>query len=138
MPVSSRRSIVAGLIYFCIAFACGFLLGILRVIVVAPRLGALTAVLIELPLMLATSWLAARWVCAIMQVPATLGDRLLMGALAFALLMLAEATLGLSLFGRNLQSQLEALATTPGFAGLAGQFVFALFPVLIARSKRRA
>ena len=53
-----------------------------------------------------------------------------MGALAFALLMLAETALGLSLFGRSMTEILAPMATLPGLVGLAGQIGFGLVPAL--------
>lgn len=67
-------------------FAVAFALGALRVTLVAPQTGALAAVALELPLVLALSWAVAgrvlrRWPQA---------PRAAFGALAFALLMLLE------------------------------------------------
>jgi hypothetical protein len=50
----------AALRYFGLIFALGFLLGTVRTLLLAPATGATAAVLIELPVMLGASWLAAR------------------------------------------------------------------------------
>lgn len=45
--------------YFAVIFAMGFVLGVIRTLVIAPRTGATVAVLMEMPLMLAASWIVA-------------------------------------------------------------------------------
>ena len=129
-----RTAAIAGLAYVAIAFAAGFALGVLRVTLLAPRLGETTAVLIELPLMLALSWLACRWVIARFGVPATLTARATMGGLAFVILLLAEAALGTFGLGRTLAEHLASYQNLPERLGLAAQISFGLFPLLQRRS----
>jgi hypothetical protein len=117
----------AALAYFAAVFACAFLLGALRVGLVAPATGALLAVAIELPIVLAISWLVAgrvlrRW-------PLSGPAALAMGALAFAILILAEFALALA-FGQTPARFLSDLATPAGALGLAGQVGFAAIPAL--------
>ena len=52
--------IAAALRYFGIIFALGFVLGTIRTLWLAPIVGTVGAVLIELPIMLIASWLVAR------------------------------------------------------------------------------
>jgi len=120
----------AGLAYFAVMFMFGFVLGALRVSLVAPRLGELVAVLIELPLMLAASWFVCRRLTTILAVPARVADRLAMGALAFGLLMITELALAGPLFGRSASQSLAGMATEAGLLGLAGQILFGLVPLL--------
>jgi hypothetical protein len=126
----------AGLAYFAIMFATGFVLGALRVSLVAPRLGELGAVLIELPLMLAASWFVCRRLTAILAVPARVPDRLAMGGLAFGLLMITELAMAGPLFGRSVSQSLAGMATDPGLLGLAGQILFGLVPLLQRKGRR--
>src|SRR5690348_6237733 len=49
-------SIIAGALYAAVAFLIGFIFGTLRLMVLVPVLGDLTAVLLELPLILLASW----------------------------------------------------------------------------------
>jgi hypothetical protein len=125
-----------GAAYFALVFAAGFALGIARVLVLAPRLGALAAVALELPVILAASWIACGWVLRRFSVPTHAGRRLSMGGVAFLLLMAAELTLALA-SGRTPREYLASFATAEGALGLAGQVLFALFPILRRRSDLR-
>lgn len=130
------RAAAAGAAYFLILFSAGFVLGALRVSVIAPRLGEIAAVLLELPVMLTASWLVCRFLTKHMNVSADWGARLLMGSIGFALLMLAETALGLFGFGRTLEIQLAALSQPAGLIGLAGQIAFGAIPLLQTRATR--
>ena len=67
--------IKGGAAYFALVFAAGFALGVVRVLVLAPRLGALSAVALELPLILTVSWIACGWVLKRFSVPPRAGPR---------------------------------------------------------------
>ncbi|WP_426167966.1 hypothetical protein [Sandarakinorhabdus sp. DWP1-3-1] len=124
------RAVTAGLAYFVAVFAIGFALGALRVDIVAPRLGALAAVMLEVPVMLALAWPICGALIRRHRVPHGLAPRLAMGATAFGILMLAETVLGAMLFGQDLATQAAHLGTAAGLAGLAGQVLFAALPLL--------
>ena len=51
----------AGALYAIIVFVIGFILGTIRVLLVAPRLGETIAVIIEAPVILTASWFVCRW-----------------------------------------------------------------------------
>ena len=124
------RATLAGFAYFCIVFAVGFVLGALRVLILIPRLGETAAILLELPILLTLSWMVCGWLTAHFDIPTAFSARLVMGALAFAVLMLAElggSTIG---FGRSLSEHLEQYRRIPALLGLAGQIAFAVFPVI--------
>ncbi|MGB5195404.1 MAG: hypothetical protein WBN70_20640 [Polyangiales bacterium] len=129
MPAHRTHGVKAGATYFAVVFAAGFVLGTVRVLLLIPRFGALPSVLLELPLMLAISWIACGWVLRRFQVPPRIAARLSMGAIAFALLMLAEVALSLGAFGGSMSDYLEELTTPHGLVGLAGQLLFALMPL---------
>lgn len=133
LTILSRRTAEAGAAYFAIVFAVGFALGTVRTLFLAPRLGEQLAVVIELPIMLGASWIACGWVLRRWHVAAGVGSRLTMGAIAFALLIIAEATLSLTAFDRSLIDYFRELTTPHGLIGLAGQIVFALMPLLHRR-----
>ncbi|GGK32768.1 hypothetical protein [Salinarimonas ramus] len=127
------RALLAGCAYFALVFAAGFALGVVRSLFLAPALGHVGAVLVELPVILAVAWLAARWTVRRLAVPSALGMRAAMGALAFALLMVAELTLSVHLLGRTPGQHWAAYATLPAQLGLAGQVAFAAMPLAVRR-----
>jgi hypothetical protein len=104
-----------------------------RVVAVAPQLGAFGATLIELPLMLAASWVTCRWTMRRFEVPERLAARLVVGGLAFALLIGAEILLGITAFSRTWPEQMQAFITPEGLTGLAAQVAFALMPAIRRR-----
>ncbi len=121
------RAALAGLVYFAIVFAIGFVLGSIRVLLVAPVLGALGAVLVELPVILLACWLAAGWLARWLS-PQSASDALIMGAVAFMCLMIAEFSLADLAFDRSLTDQIRHWATLEGALGLGGQILFAILP----------
>jgi hypothetical protein len=133
MEVPMRAALTAGFLYFAIVFAAGFALGTLRVLWLAPLAGPLAAVAIELPVMLAVSWIASDWLCRSFRVLRTSAARLAMGGLAFVLLIAAEVALGTLGFGRSIDEVVADWGTTVGLLGLAGQVAFGLVPFLQAQ-----
>jgi hypothetical protein len=113
-----------------IVFAIGFVLGTVRVLVVIPCFGETSGVLLELPLMLTAAWFICRKLILRLNVPSNAGDRLIMGGLAFALLMVAEIGVDVVAFGRPLLEHLEAYRSASAALGLAGQIAFGLFPFI--------
>lgn len=128
-------AIRAGVVYFAIVFAVGFMLGTIRVLVMAPAVGDIAATLIEGPFILGASWVVCGIVIQRFRVPPEISDRLIMGGAAFALLIGAETLLGVFGFGRALSEVVARYATLAGAIGLAGQILFGLFPLF---RKRRA
>ena len=124
------RALAAGAAYVGIVFGLGFVLGTVRELVVVPRVGPLAAVLIEVPVMLAASFAAARIVARRFAVPDAAGPRLVMGGVAFVLLMAAETLTGFLLTGRSPGEQLAAYASPREAIGLAAQIAFALMPLV--------
>jgi hypothetical protein len=122
--------LVTGFVYFMIVFATGFVLGVIRVLVVIPRTGEIIAVLIELPLILAASWIVCASLISRFQVAPKAVDRIMMGASAFAFLLVAEIALSTYVFGNSIDSTLVQYLTLHGFIGLCGQLAFAAFPLL--------
>ena len=135
MEVTSRLipPVVAGFVYATLAFGAGFALGAIRTLLVVPRVGPTVAVLLEIPLILGASWWISRLCVARFQVSRTVGARLVMGVIAFAVLTLAELTLSVALFGRPVAEYPASLTTVPGAIGLAGQVAFAGIPLVQAR-----
>lgn len=130
--VTARGPLVAALAYWAVVFAAGLILGTLRVLVLAPMAGETLSVVLEIPLMLAVSWIASRRICRRFAVPVRTWPRLLMGGAAFALLMSAEVALSVSAFGRTPGAWAASLATPAGLIGLAAQIGFGIIPALQA------
>jgi hypothetical protein len=126
------KPLAAGVRYFLIVFAIGFVLGTVRTLFLAPRLGDLAAIAIELPFMLAAAW----WVCRrlVRHLPAGLAPRAVMGGSAFVLLMITEFAMSIWLFGRSPATYAAGLVNAAGLLGLAGQVAFALMPLAVRRS----
>ena len=120
----------AALTYALLVFAAGFALGVVRTLVLAPSLGATAAVALELPVILAVSWIAAGFVLRKARRPLGLGARAATGALAFAMLMGLEAALGFGVMGLSVAGYFAKYATLAGALGLLGQIAFAVLPSL--------
>ena len=112
------------------SFSIGFVLGTIRVLLFAPRVGETTAVIVEAPIMLTASWFVCRWCVNRLDVRRTVAARSWMGLVAFLVLMSAEVGLGGVVFGRSLVDQLAAYGSPAGAIGLAAQVIFAIFPVI--------
>ncbi len=117
----------AAIVYWAMVFALGFVLGTVRVLWVIPLVGLIPATLLELPIILAASWLAAGWLVRRFGIAGG-GEALAVGALAFAILMAAECALAGVLTGQTPAQWLADLRQPHALLGLAGQVVFALMP----------
>ncbi len=131
----AATAVRAGVAYFAIVFAVGFALGTLRVLTLAPYLGEAGAVLVELPVMLAVSWLACGLVLDRWRVPAGWRHRLAVGGVAFALLMAAELGVSVLAFGRSVGEHFATYRSWGAALGLAAQVAFAAMP-LVRRTGR--
>jgi hypothetical protein len=125
-----RSAVAAGSAYFALVFAVGFALGTLRVLVLAPRLGEIGSIALELAVMLLVSWLACGWLLDRFAVPRAPRHRAAMGGVAFALLLAAELAISVLAFGRSPSEHLAAYRSWAAGLGLAAQMVFAAFPLL--------
>jgi hypothetical protein len=120
----------AGAVYFAVVFVVAFAIGIVRTLVIAPRIGAVNAVLLEAPLIIGLSWLVSPWAVKKFSVRPRLSERLGMGLVAFSLLMTAEMGLAVLAFGQTLGAHLATYARPAGIIGLAAQMVFGVIPCL--------
>jgi hypothetical protein len=125
-----------GLLYFAAVFGLAFMLGVARTLVIAPRIGALSAVLLELPLLVGASWVVARWL--LRRRPLTRSQQAVMGATAFGLTMLAEMVLAQTLRGQDVAAWAAQVAAPLGLVGLAGQVAFGVMPLLVGTTGRSA
>src|SRR5690348_14742906 len=88
-----KQVLKAGVLYFLMVFAVGFVLGTIRTLWVAPKLGARTAELTEAPLMFGVSILAARWVVRHLALSSQWPVRSCCGGIALGFMLLGEITL---------------------------------------------
>lgn len=123
---------IAGVAYFALVFALGFVLGTVRTLFVqdAPGAGRLLGVLIELPIMLVASWIVCRDAVRRFTVAPAVAARSTMGGVAFALLLLAELLVGILLFGRTPAEHFALYGDTSYAVGLAAQVAFASMPLM--------
>lgn len=120
----------AGAAYFALVFSLAFLLGTARLLWVGPALGATRAVLIEVPMILLASWIAAGWLVRRFGLRGA-RERAMMGVLALVLLFTTEFALALTFFGQSAGQFLGAILTVPGLIGLAGQLGFGAMPMVV-------
>jgi riboflavin synthase len=128
-----KRAIFPATVYFLALFALGFVLGTIRMIIVAPRIGVLAATFAEVPVMLAAAYFASRWTIRRWHVPHNSTIRWAMVLWFLMLLFLFETVLGALLFGRTMAEQWAALATPAGLLGLSAQTIAALLPVFVGK-----
>lgn len=133
---SARDLLEPALRYFGLVFGAGFVLGLIRVPLLVPRLGERWAELAEMPLMLIVIIVVARRIVT-RHAPA-MGVRpwLLVGLIALALLLAAEFMLAVLLAGRSVADYLASRDPVSGSAYLASLVLFALMPSLAARARR--
>lgn len=123
-----RAAWSAGFAYTMGVFVFAFVAGAIRVMLVAPRLGTLLAVIIEGPIVLAVSWRVSSWCTRRFQVNCDSGTRVFMGAVAFSLLMLLELGFSVLAFGETVDDYLAKFASATGAVGLVMQVCFAALP----------
>jgi hypothetical protein len=130
------KALKAAFAYVAVVFAVGFVLGILRTMALVPWVGETSAVLIELPPMLAVSWLACHWTVRRFAAPAERLPRLVMGGAAFGLLMAGELGVSIFAFDRTPAEHVASYGSAAARWGLSAQVVFAPMPWLQSLSGR--
>jgi len=124
-----------GALYFALVFGAGFVLGTIRVLLVVPRFGVRTAELMETPLMLVVTVLAARWVVRRLSLPPRPATRLGVGFVALGLLLLLEFTVVLWLQGLTIGEYFKSRDPVAGTVYIVILGVFAVMPLLVARKQ---
>ena len=121
----------AGALYFALVFGAGFVLGTVRTLWVVPRLGTRTAELMEMPIMLAVTILAARWTVLHLKVPSMWSARLEMGCMALVLILIAEFGFVLWIRGLSIKDYLATRDPVAGTAYYLLLIVFAIMPRIV-------
>jgi hypothetical protein len=127
------QTLKAGTLYFALVFGAGFVLGIPRVLWIAPNLGARAAELAESPVMLVVIIFAARWVVRRFSLPPTIPDRLGPGIIALVLLLAAEFTVVLKIRHLTLAQYIAGRDPVAGTVYILMLLLFALMPLIVAR-----
>jgi hypothetical protein len=127
------QTLKAGALYFALVFAVGFALGAIRTLRVVPRVGTRPAELMEMPIMLAVTIVAARWTVLRLSVPIMLSARIGMGCIAFVLMLVAEFGLVLWIRGLTLKQYFASRDPVSSAAYYLLLIVFAIMPLFVAR-----
>lgn len=127
------KPIRAALLYFAVVFGVGFVLGVVRVLWVVPKIGAHAAELLEAPIMALAAFLTARWIVQRMEVPSAAPARLTMGFGALVLMLAAEFGLVLAVRGITFAEYLATRDPLTGTAYYLALLFFALAPPLVSR-----
>ena len=125
------QTIEAGVLYFSLVFGTGFVLGTVRTLWVVPRVGERKAELMETPIMLVVTILAARWIVLHLAIPPTSSARLEMGGTALILLLAAEFGFMLWLRGLTIREYLANRDPVSGAVYYVMLAVFAVMPLLV-------
>lgn len=125
-----RAVLSGGLLYFATVFAVGFALGAARTIWISPRLGTSTAEILETPVTIFVSFLAAGWVIRRQAPPRGLTMRLGIGLLALGLMVAAEIGVVWRIRGLTLAAYLMSRDPAAFSLYLVSLVIFALMPAL--------
>lgn len=126
----------AAFLYFALVFGAGFALGPVRLLWAVPRFGTRTAELLEMPIMLVVTVLAARWVGRRLGVPTSARSRLGMGGTALGLLLVAEFALVLRLRGLSVAEYLASRDPVSGAVYYAMLGGVAIMPLVVTYTDR--
>jgi type IV secretory pathway TrbD component len=127
------RILKAGALYFALVFGAGFVLGTIRTLWVVLRVGTRWAELMEAPIMLVVTIMAARWVVRHLAIPFVSSARLGMGGTALGLLLVAEFGLVLWIRGLSIREYLATRDPVSGTVYYVMLGAFAVMPLLVAR-----
>lgn len=125
----SHRSILrAGLLYFALVVGAGFVLGMIRVPLLVPRLGERWAELAEMPIMAVVIYGSAGYLLRRFPAICTPGRSLLAGLFALALSVAAELGLAMLLQDRTLSEFVRSRDKVSGLVYVLLLLVFAVMP----------
>ena len=128
------KDLRAGVLYFAIVFGAGFVLGVIRYTLIAPRVGARIAELAEAPVMITVSYFAARFLVSKFALPYSVPLRLTMGLTGLFLMLIAEFGIVLWLRSASFSEYLatrDPLTTVVYYISL---LIFAAMPLVVERS----
>jgi hypothetical protein len=129
------RVLKAGVTYFLLVFAGGWIMGPIRELWAVPHFGPTMGLLLEAVIMLIAMIVAARWVVRWFEVPQTLPAMISMGLVALGLLVPAEIAGVVLVRSQSLQDYLASYANGPGVISLIMFLLFAAMPTLVTRAE---
>lgn len=124
--------ITLGLVYGSLAFTAGALLGPLREVLLAPRIGGMAAALAEAAAMVLLLWLAARFVVGRLAVPSR-AARAAVAGIALAIVLGSDLALGLMLDASGLAGQRTPRSVAEQLVGVPLLLWLAILPFLVRR-----
>src|SRR5438128_2441694 len=127
------RALKAGVLYFLLVFAVGWIMGPIRELWAVPHFGRMAAMLSEAVIMLIAMMVAAIWVTRQFDLPRTLPATISMGLIAIGLLSPAEIAGVIWVRRPSLQEYLASFLTAPGVISLLMFLLFAFMPTLVGR-----
>ena len=125
----------AAVLYFLLVFGAGFVLGTVRVLLLVPLLGERTAELLEMPLMLIVTVVAARWIIRQKMDDHRLPATLAVGFIALGILLIAELVVGMRLRGMSTAEVFLDRDPVSGAAYYASLVFFAAMPAILTRCR---
>ncbi len=131
------RLLAAGMVYFILVFASGFLIGVARELVLKPLVGVTIAVLVEAPLMIVVIYNTARWLMPRMGIQRKTLPLFSVGLIGLLLTLFADFTIGRKMRGLGFSDQLNYLSTPAGWIYQWLLAVFLWMPALVGRSGRQ-
>lgn len=133
MARARTSTVCACLIYFAMVFGAGFALGIVRTLWLAPAIGDRAAELIEAPLMLAITVLAARFIAA--RTPN--GALIAVGIIAACLVISFDVVVGVALRDMSIREIFVDRDIVAGTVYYLLIGVFAAAPYFAAKLQRQ-
>jgi hypothetical protein len=131
------RRFKAGMLYFAIVLGTGFILGLVRVPFIVPRLGERYAELAEMPIMFIVIVIAARHIVRRYALDRDVGIRLQVGFLALALAVSAELLLVTLIQSRSIAQYIASRDPVSGSVYILLLLLYALMPAMLVYKTSR-
>ena len=121
----------AGVLYFALVFGAGFVLGAIRTLWVVPRVGTRKGELMEMPVMLVVTMVAARWIALHFAISSEALVRLGVGGIALGFMVVAEFGLAVWVRGLSIRQYFATRDRVSGTVYYVMLGVFAIMPLLV-------
>lgn len=122
----------AAICYFALVFGAGFILGMLRVKFIVPKVGARSAELLEMPLMLIIIVIAARYIVVNFAVPVDIASRLSVGCIALILAVITELLFATIIAGQTISQYIARQDPVAGSVFIVALILYAAMPMLLS------